>query len=290
MGAGFLASVVLGAFLGPVGMVWGFSLGLAVIQFTLIARVFAEYPYRVAKLFAFMGYFRRYWDLALIGLVANLAVWVDKWIMWFAPEQERVAEGMVIYSPYDSAMFMAYLTIVPALTLFTVNIETRFFERYQQFYRDIQRHATWAQITRNHRLIITALLESSRNLIILQGAVCAITIFLAPAIVGALGLHYQQIGMFRFGTLGAFFQVLFLFCTVILAYFDLRRRNLFIQCFYLAVNAAFTYVFSGFGFAWYGYGYFLASLLSFILAYLMVADAMRRLPYLAFVANNPSVR
>ncbi|MBP2315773.1 exopolysaccharide Pel transporter PelG [Azospirillum soli] len=288
--AATVATGVLGAFAGPTGMVWGFSAGLAVIQFGLIARVFAEYPYRVARLFAFMAYFRKYWDLALVGLFANLAVWVDKWIMWFVPERETVSGAMVIYSAYDSAMFVAYLTIVPALTLFTVNIETRFFERYQGFYRDIQSHATYDQIARNHKSIIAALLESSRNLIILQGAVCAVTIFLAPSIVGALGLHYQQIGMFRFGTLGAFFQVLFLFCTVILAYFDLRKRNLCAQLFYLAANAGFTLLFSDMGFAWYGYGYFLSSLLAFALAYLMVADALRRLPYFAFVANNPSVR
>lgn len=285
-----VATGVLGAFAGPTGMVWGFSAGLAAIQFGLIARVFAEYPYRVARLFAFLAYFRKYWDLALVGLFANLAVWVDKWIMWFVPEREAVSGAMVIYSAYDSAMFVAYLTILPALTLFTVNIETRFFERYQGFYRDIQSHATYDQIARNHKSIVAALLESSRNLIILQGAVCAVTIFLAPSIVGSLGLHYQQIGMFRFGTLGAFFQVLFLFCTVILAYFDLRKRNLCAQLFYLVANAGFTLLFSDMGFAWYGYGYFLSSLLAFALTYLMVADALRRLPYFAFVANNPSVR
>ncbi|WP_448204811.1 exopolysaccharide Pel transporter PelG [Azospirillum sp. sgz302134] len=287
---GMVATVLLGAAAGPAGMVWGFSAGLALIQFGLIARVFAEYPYRVARLFAFLAYFRKYWDLALVGLVANLAVWADKWTMWFVPEREVVSGAMVIYSAYDSAMFVAYLTIVPALTLFTVNIETRFFERYQGFYRDIQEHATYDQIARNHRLIISALLESARNLIILQGAVCAVTIFMAPSIVGALGLHYQQIGMFRFGTLGAFFQVMFLFCTVILAYFDLRGRNLFVQIFYLVANAGFTLVFSEMGYAWYGYGYFLSSLLAFVVAYLLVAGAVRRLPYIAFVANNPSVR
>ncbi|CAO3430204.1 exopolysaccharide Pel transporter PelG [Azospirillum doebereinerae] len=293
-GLGMLGGVVmtaaLGSLFGAAGMVWGFSLGLAGIQFGLIARVFAEYPYKVARLFSFLAYFRRYWDLALIGLVANLAVWSDKWVMWFVPEREVVSGAMVIYTAYDSAMFVAYLTILPALTLFTVNIETRFFERYQGFYRDIQQHATYEQIARNHRSIIAALLESGRNLIILQGAVCAVTIFLAPSIVGALGLHYQQIGMFRFGTLGAFFQVLFLFCTVILAYFDLRKRNLIAQAIYLVANAGFTLFFSKLGFAWYGYGYFLSSLLAFLVGYLMVADAVRRLPYFTFVANNPSVR
>lgn len=287
---GMVATMVLGAFHGAAGMVWGFSLGMAVIQFGLIARIFAEYPYRVTRLFAFLGYFRRYRDLAVIGMAANLAVWSDKWIMWFVPEREVVSGAMVVYTAYDSAMFVAYLTTLPALTLFTVNIETRFFEHYQGFYRDIQKHATYDQIARNHRAIIGALLDSSRNLIILQGAVCAVCIFLAPVIIGAVGLQYQQIGMFRFGVLGAFFQVLFLFCTVILAYFDLRARNLTVQLVYLASNTGFTLLFSRMGFAWYGYGYFLSSLLAFALAYLMVADAVRRLPYFAFVANNPSVR
>lgn len=287
---GIATTALFGSLYGAAGMVWGFSLGLAGIQFGLIARVFAEYPYKVARLFAFLSYFPKYWDLALIGLIANLAVWSDKWVMWFVPEREIISGAMVIYTEYDSAMFVAYLTILPALTLFTVNIETRFFEHYQGFYRDIQQHATYDQIARNHRSIISALLESCRNLVILQGAVCAVTIFTAPAIIGTLGLHYQQIGMFRFGALGAFFQSMFLFCTVILAYFDLRRRNLAVQLVYLAANVGFTLLFSDMGFAWYGYGYFLSSLFAFVVAYLMVADAVRRLPYFAFVANNPSVR
>lgn len=290
MFVGLAGAVVLGAMIGPLGMVIGFTIGLAFIQFVLIARVFAEYPYGVTRVFAFAGYFRRYWDLALIGLVANLAVWADKWLMWFAPQREVISGALVIYSAYDSAMFVAYLSVMPALTIFTVNIETRFFEHYQNFYRDIQNHATWSQIARNHKAIIVALVESSRNLIILQGAICAVVIFLAPSIIGALGLNYRQIGMFRFGVLGAFFQVMFMFCTIILSYFDLRRRNLFVQCFYLTTNVVATWWFSNMGFAWYGYGYFLSSLLAFAVAYLLVAEAIRRLPYLAFVANNPSVQ
>ena len=52
---------------------------------------------------------------------------------------------------YDSSMFLAYLTIVPALVLFLVSIETRFFEQYVEFYRDIQGHATLQKIRDNHK-------------------------------------------------------------------------------------------------------------------------------------------
>ena len=70
---------------GVAGMLIGFSLGLAVILFTLIAKIFAEYRFGVIKPFAFLVYFKKYWELALSGLVYNMAIWVDKWIMWGSP-------------------------------------------------------------------------------------------------------------------------------------------------------------------------------------------------------------
>ncbi|MBI1205931.1 MAG: hypothetical protein GC191_01445 [Azospirillum sp.] len=274
---------------GTVGMLGGFSLGLALIKFGLIARILAEYPHQVTRLHALLASFGRFWDLALIGLVSQMAIWVDKWVMWSVPEREMVAGAMAVYPAYDSAMFVAYLTIVPALTIFTVNVETHFFENYQKFYKDIQGHANYDGIISNHRQIIRAVLDSIRRLIILQGAISASCIFLAPQIIGLFRLNYLQVGMFRFGVLGAFFHTLFLFATVLMAYFDLRRRNLFLQLVFLALNFGATSLFAALGFPWYGYGYFLASLVAFSVAYLVAADALARLPYLAFIGNNPSV-
>jgi uncharacterized membrane protein len=274
---------------GTAGMVWGFSFGLALIQIALIARVLSEYPYPVLQPFAFLGYFRRYWDLALIGLVGQFALWADKWMMWFAPERTLVAGTMPVYAAYDAAMFIAYLTIVPGLMVFTVNIETQFFERYQAFYADIQAHATYQLIQRNHRILVLSLLVGVRNLIILQGGVTALALLTAPQIIDLLNLNYSQIGVFRLGILGAFFQVMLMFCTVLLSYFDLRRRNLMVQLIYFIANLVLTWVFSSIDFVWYGYGYFLASVIACCAAYLMAADAILRLPYIAFVHNNPSI-
>jgi polysaccharide biosynthesis protein PelG len=90
----------------------------------------AEYPYPVDFRFSFFSEFRRYWQFAVIGLFYNAAIWVDKWIMWFAPGRAVVTGGIWTNPAYDSAMFLAYLTIVPATTLFLVAVETRFFEHY----------------------------------------------------------------------------------------------------------------------------------------------------------------
>ena len=35
--------------------------------------------------------------------------------------------GMIMYSDYDSAMFLAYLTIIPSMAIFMFSVETNFF-------------------------------------------------------------------------------------------------------------------------------------------------------------------
>lgn len=284
------ASLWLAQYIGALGITIGFNIGLGIIFFGLIARVFAEYPYRIVRPWRFMRYFGRYWDLALAGLIYNLAIWVDKWVMWCAPEREITSAGFVTYPVYDGAMFLAYLTIVPAMAIFIVNIETRFFEHYQRFYRDIEHHANYHRIDTNHRNIMHSLLMASRNVLILQFCICITVILVAGRLFDVLSIPPLQLGIFRFGVLGALFHVLLMFVGIVLAYFDLRKVMLLVQFVFLLTNGLFTWATMEMGFAWYGYGYFLAALVTFLFGYGLCAWHVGRLPFLTFVRNNASVQ
>lgn len=99
-GIGMLPACAGAAIFSPwavAGMLHGFNLGLAVILFSLIARVFVEYPTRPGRLFAFLPYFRTHWDRALAALAYNLAIWADKWLMWMAPQREVLSIGLISY-------------------------------------------------------------------------------------------------------------------------------------------------------------------------------------------------
>lgn len=219
-----------------------------------------------------------------------MAAWVDKWIMWFVPEREQLPSGMISYPNYDGAMFLAYLTIVPAMAVFIVNLETRFFEAYQKFYRDIQGHAVLERIHENHRTIVDTLKESARNVTVLQACVAFLAVLTAPQLFQWAGISMFQISMFRIGVLGAFCHVLILFLTIVLSYFDLRRKMLYVSGVFLVTNAVFTYATTKMGFAYYGYGYFLSCLVTLLYAYALTAREVLRLPYLSFVLSNASVR
>lgn len=286
MGGAFLMAPI-----GSVaGMLVGFSAGLAFILFSLIARVFAEYPYGVIRPFGIFRYFIQYWEIAVGGLVYNLAIWIDKWIMWLSPNREVLAYGLVSYPDYDGAMFLAYLSILPSMALFVFSIETDFFENYLRFYRDIQRHATYERIEKNHQRLIQTTLGSSRTFFIVQGSVTLTVLLLAPKIFDAFGISFTQLGIFRFGVLGALFHALFLFLSIFLAYFDLRRVTLGLQMLLLVTNGGFTYLSMKMGFAYYGSGYLLASLVSFVVAFFVTNHYLSRLPFQTFVRRHPTAR
>jgi uncharacterized membrane protein len=284
-----LAAVVLSYDWGTAGLLVGFTLGLAIILFWLIARVFIEYPYTVKDPFGFVSYFRRYWELALVGLMQGAAIWVDKWIMWFSPEREVLPTGFISYPFYDTASFMAYLTVVPAIAGFVVSVETGFFEKYLRFYRDIQRHATLGQIIDNQRALVTAVLRGLRNLVIMQGSITFVVIALAPRLFQATGVPIGEIAMFRICVLGSFFHVLASCLAVILAYFDLRKAMLWIYVVLFTTNGVFTVASISLGFPYYGYGFFLSALITFGFSVILVAHYLGQLLFLTFVRNNTSV-
>jgi len=278
-GAGYL-----GAQTGSIdGMLMGFNAGLGIIFFALVGRTLAEYPYPIRRLFAWIPYMKVYWAIGLSGLFYNIGIWIDKWVMWFAPEREELKSGFIFYGIYDSAMFLAYLSIIPSMAIFVLNVETRFYERYIRFYKDIEEHATLEQITQNHAGLLTELLSGIRNLIIFQATVSLLCIVFATSIFDALGVNYLQLGTFRFGVLGSFFHTLFLVLTIVLSYFDLRMQVLYMNALLMVANFAFTLIFLGNGFAYYGYGYFLATLFAFAIGAVVTFRELGRLPFLTFV-------
>jgi uncharacterized membrane protein len=210
--------------------------------------------------------------------------------MWFAPEAVKLPSNMRFYPDYDSAMFMAAMTILPSLALFVFSVETNFFNYYRRFYGNILAHASLRRIRALQKNIFDSILEGGRNTVLMQGAIALLVILLAPQIFERVGMFFMQLGMFRLAVLGSFFQVLLLFATIILAYFDCRRLNVGIFFFYLVANILLTLLFLNLGFEYYGYGFFLSSALAFLLAAGLLFSHVRKLPYHAFITNNDSVR
>ena len=220
-----VAAIIFASGFTVSGMLMGFNIGLAYIFFDLAARVLAEFPGFPRKPFAFCKYFISHWEIAASGLLYNLGVWVDKWIMWFAPEGIKQSNGLISYPHYDGAMFLAYLTIVPAIALFTFSVETGFFEQYLRYYQDIQNHAIYDRIKKNADRLWKTLLSSASNIVILQLTIGLVAVFIAPLLIVWVQGSPMQLGIFRLGVLGAIFHAFTMFLIIVLSYFDVRKKS-----------------------------------------------------------------
>jgi polysaccharide biosynthesis protein PelG len=290
--AGAVGAAVLD--MGAVGLIWGFNTGLAVTLFCLMARVLTTFPHDVRDPISGVRdlwlAIKRYKVIALGALAANAAIWVDKWVMWASDIGETVQGGFVHAPLYDSAMFVACLVIIPALSLFIVHLETDFFESYQRYFGNVRQHATLRRIEESRKSLVEVALGSLFHIVLIQAALCAVVVLMAPVIADTLNLQYRQISILRFGALSALFQFLFLSCSAILLFFDQRMRYLGLQLLFLVLNAGLTYGSIKLGWRFHGMGFFLATLISSLVAYAVMERTLANLNYLTFIGNNPSVR
>lgn len=73
------------------------------------------YSFKWPKNFEF--YFRFYPGLLWSGLFLFTSMWIDKIIMWTAPEAVTHMNNLRTYPIYDGGMFLSYLSIVPVMAL-----------------------------------------------------------------------------------------------------------------------------------------------------------------------------
>ena len=281
---------VLARPLGAGGLLGGFTLGTSIIAILGGVRILMEFPWCPLAWRTTWEAARGFPGLAVIGLVAAAAPWADKWVMWFFPGAERLDSGLRDFPAYDSAMFIAYLIMVPGIAMFFVAIETDFFVHYRRYFDELLQGARLTRLEFLRRTIIATVLRAGLSLLVLEGLVAAVTILAGPALVQIGWMTEQQHPIFRFGVLGAMFHTQLLCLLVVLAYLDARCTQLVVVLVFLGLNSALPTLLLRFGDQWYGYGYFTATLASLFVAMVLTFIELHRLNYRVFVSNNPSLR
>jgi uncharacterized membrane protein len=287
-----LAAVKLAS--GWDGMIWAFNAGLIVVLAGLTSRVLATFPDPTADIADAMddllAGMLRHRALAVSGLVGALAIWIDKWVMWHAPERIVHELGLVHMPLYDSAMFTAYLTVIPAMALFVTHVETTFLDCYRRYYSAIRNHATLLQIEGLGEELKRVVLTSLGRITGIQAALCLAVVMGAPAIVQATGLWFQQVGILRLGAVGALFQFLFFAATALLLFFDRPGRFLALQTTFLVLQSGLAYLTLELGQPYYGYGHLAACVICAALALAVLERTMEDLTYITFVLANARSR
>lgn len=273
-GVSVAGAVYGGRFAGLPGCMYGFMAGQLTTLVLLVSRVFAEFRASRALNREVLHAFSRYWDLALTGVLFNLGIWIDKFVFAWSDVGSTIAPGLRTEPVYEGAIFVAYLTITPALAVFLVQIETAFYVCYRGFFSAISNRATLAEIQIRKHQIGNQLQLSIGRLLRIQGLATLLTIILAEPITWALGFRPEQIPLLRVGALAAFLQVMLQLVVIGLLYMEKRAEALSVSFLFCAGNWLFTSWTIAAGLEWFGYGYAAACFLALLVAYVLFENSV----------------
>jgi len=287
--AGIAASAALAVFLaepfGVAGLLFAFAAGQALTVAFLSARLRAEFPAEQTFSFGFFRTFRQYPSLLFIGLAYTGSIWVDKLIFWAGPYAYQLPSGLASFPLYDNAVFLAYLTVVPALALVFVRVEVSFYHKYRRFFGAIRHGAELETVRKARRQILSSFDESLRRIVALQGTVTLLVVLFAPRVLEAMGLDWVQYYIFRVACLGAFLQVLVLTLLLAALHLALYRPAMGMTLTYFLGSAAATVVTTILGLETYGYGFLAAGLAALAVGYPWIRRLIRSMDVRTFMAQ-----
>jgi uncharacterized membrane protein len=270
-----------------IAMSFAFDAGLAVVLSCLVGRVLGSAPvdkagFQQALAVLWCGCVR-YKRLAIGGGFAALAIWIDKWVMWLGPERVVHGSGLKHAPLYDSAMFTAYLAIIPALAVFVRHVETTFFSSFKAFQSEIRGHGTLDQIEARARDVEETVVALLARILVFQVPLCIVVALLAPLLIALANLTYQQVGILRLGALGVVFQFVFFASTAMLLFLD--QDALFLRCqgVFLALQGCLSAATVWLGTAYYGFGNLAACVLAGTFAFAMLDRTIKSLVFFALV-------
>jgi polysaccharide biosynthesis protein PelG len=282
----FVAGYFLGEFYGLEGSLAGYTAGQVLIFLLLTFLLVKEFaPYKKFTI-NFITYLRKFPLLLLSGLFYNLAIWVDKFIIWSGPEGDPLGHWLFFAEVYDVPLFMAYLTMIPALAYFVLEVETSFLVKYNTYYHAIINKHGMETINLLKDDILFNLKIGIWSLIKMQGFVAIIAFLLAPYIGDFAGLTHVQVRIMQIAIFGVFFHILFQIISIVMLYFEFRKEAVLMNLFFLLANAGGAFLSLHLGLWSYGFGYVAAAVLSFLLALLVFNLKIRKLNYYTFMEQS----
>ena len=282
-GTSFFLAWTWGRYFGIDYVLLGFATGQIVLLALFVVSVSRQYGNLEIKNFEFFSYFRTHYALAFVGLFYNVGVWADKLIFWwFSPIGEPVA-GILYSAPiYDAAVCLSFLTVVPGMTVFLLEMETEYAIRYQAFMDAVLKQETLGTIEKRKMELVVGLREGMKKVIKIQSIVTGLFILFANDLLSVLGLGRVQTGVFQVSMLGVFLLVLFLSLLTVLFYLDKSKDAMWCCILFAVSNIVVTFLNISGGTQWYGTGFVFAGGISLLVTGSRVNRHHRFLEYQTF--------
>ncbi|KIL43535.1 hypothetical protein KP77_32410 [Jeotgalibacillus alimentarius] len=254
--------------------------GFFTILFLFFIEIKKRFPVNNGKYFEFLSYAARYPVLILIGFLYTLGLFGHNFIVWMSSAGITVAGTYRMAPLYDVPVFYAYLTILPAMIVFVVSLETAFYPHYQRFYKVVLGSSTLKEIRHAQDRMFGIL---SREITFVMEFQLFFTI--SALVFGGkiLPITRSQVDIFNIVTVGGYFFITMFILMLVLLYFDDRKGAAAAMGSYTAgllIITPFTVAFDNFGLSC-----FIAGVIGLAVALLRLQHISKTFGYYTFCSQ-----
>ncbi len=279
-------SLYLGYKFKLLGLINGYTLGLSIITVSLYIFFYCNFDFKLNTPFRYIKFYFENWKLILCGILCNAGIWVDKWLMWLSPNSFTNNLKLTCDLDYSNAMFLASLSIVPSLAFFLFGSETLLDKELLNLFNSIRNKASYQQILVIHKNMIKNIFNNLLLFMIIQGTFSITCLMYSRTILAMLRIPPIQLYIFDYGILGSFYQFFTFYLIMMLFYFNRINSIIIIYATFIILNSILTLISIRLGYGYYGLGYFIASIITFIITGITTTVHLKKLIYHIFITNN----
>jgi uncharacterized membrane protein len=232
----------------------------------------------------YVEYLKRYPLVALNGFFFNLGIWVDKFIFWLYFHEQQGSNYFLTFNFYDVPNFLAFVSIVPALTYFLLLTETDFYKDYSRFIDDIL-HEPLILIEQKKQDMIDTLKKGMGGMLKVQGISTLLLIIFAQPLVIFLGYGGISIWLFRILLIGVFFHVINMNLNIIFLYYEMRRKAFFLMLGFAVSNAVLTFLSILAGPRYFGTGFLASTLVFSVLSWKILVRSIEQIDFYVYASQ-----
>lgn len=263
-------------------MLFSYLTGMIFTLVILAYTFFGNFKYGNNLQFDFLRALDKYPSLFMVGLFYTMGLWIDDILMWFSFVGVNIYRTYLYAPLYDNAIFLAYLTIIPTMVLFIVSIETEFYDTYKKYYSLTNGGGTYKQILLANKEMRRSLIRQVVYAFEIQALLSITIILLSPQLFFLLGVPIIVRQIFQLCAVGALFNIFVFVITLVMLYFEARARAVIITACFFLTNLLFTLFFIPFGLEYYGYGFMISSVVTFIFAVAVALQYLNHVDYVTF--------
>jgi uncharacterized membrane protein len=256
------------------------DIGFFVIIFLFFRSIRRRFPKNNQRYFDFLTYLEKYPSLFLIGVFYTVGIYGHSFIIWGSNLRAVISETFVVAPIYDTPIFYSYLTILPAMVMFVVSVETSFYEQYKNFYTMVLGSSTFNEIKDAQEKMFKVLSREFSFIMEFQlfFTICAIALG-----TQLLPLTNEQVDIFNIVTVGNYFFIMMFIIVQILLYFDDRKGALMVLAGYCVSILFFTIATTMLGS--FGLSCFIAGFIGLGLSLLRISHYSKNFGYYTFCSQ-----